>query len=286
MNCEVIIVDNDSHDDTSAVCQAVAATSRTPVRYIAEPRRGQARARNSGISASRGDIILFTDDDVHPPAEWLDAMCRPIATGAAHAVAGGVRIALGLERDWMGPLHRAWLAENTGPPASAGGFEMVGANMAFSREVLERVPEFDPNLGPGALGFGDDAHFSRALKAAGYRLAFVPTYVEHHFEESRLTRESFIAAAIGRGRSAAYLAHHWEHRAISFPRLRLAKHRANLNFERRRRGGVPEREGMQSWEMHALWSVSFFQQFLVERVKPRRYPRGSANSQGKTELST
>ena len=215
--------------------------------------------------------MLFTDDDVIPPADWITAMCRPILSGEAHAVAGGVRIPPSLERPWMEPLHRAWLAENVGTPGNVDGAELVGANMTFSRIVLSRVPGFDPNLGAGALGFGEDVLFARAIKRVGFRLVFAPVFVDHFFDESRLRWSSFADAARKRGRSAAYLAHHWEGRQVTVPALRLAKRRMMLAYMRYRRGRPEKQEGIPTWEMHALWSISFFEQYLVERRKPRNY---------------
>jgi hypothetical protein len=62
------------------------------------------------LAEVKGDIFLFTDDDVRPTENWVEGMCRPIVEGKAHAVAGGVVLAPELERPWMTLMHRAWLA--------------------------------------------------------------------------------------------------------------------------------------------------------------------------------
>lgn len=131
---------------------------------------------------SKGDILLFTDDDVRPEHVWIPTMCAPIAEGRADAVAGGIEIAAHLRREWMEGFHRDFLASTEAlDPGSIGA--MIGANCAFSRSVLNKVPAFDPELGPGALGFCDDVLFSRQLVNAGYRLTAVFDYpVTHHFD--------------------------------------------------------------------------------------------------------
>jgi glycosyltransferase involved in cell wall biosynthesis len=60
---EVLVVDNNSRDDTPAV---VAQCQREwpRLRYVHEPRQGLSHARNLGIAHASGDILLFTDDDV------------------------------------------------------------------------------------------------------------------------------------------------------------------------------------------------------------------------------
>src|SRR5262245_48553854 len=68
---ELLIVDNNCTDDT---CQIVEAFRLSlPVRRAIEDRQGLAHARNRAVTESRGDILLFTDDDVRFGPCWLAA---------------------------------------------------------------------------------------------------------------------------------------------------------------------------------------------------------------------
>src|ERR1700691_4968336 len=69
LKVELIVVDNGSVDDPRAV--ACAPRQTWPAKYIFEPVAGQTAARNTGIAAASGDVIVFTDDDVRPDAVWL-----------------------------------------------------------------------------------------------------------------------------------------------------------------------------------------------------------------------
>ena len=69
---EVIVVDNNSPDDTRAVVQAAAASFPVPLRYLFEREQGRSPALNCGIRAAAGAIIVTTDDDVRVPADWLN----------------------------------------------------------------------------------------------------------------------------------------------------------------------------------------------------------------------
>lgn len=274
---ELIVIDNGSEDATAEVIRAAPLPQLTP-RYISEPRRGQCHARNAGLAAATGDIILFTDDDVRLPSNWLEGMCAPILQGQAQGVAGGIRFAPHLQREWMQPLHRGWLASTA--DSSAADVHLIGANMAFAREVLHKVPAFDVELGPGALGFGDDTLFSRQLQQAGYNVvAAHDIEVEHHFEASRLTRQGFLQAAQARGKSGAYVGYHWEHQNFTVPALRLTKARFMLNLGRALRP-VRMSEGIPLWEMHAIWSVHFFRQYLHERKRPHNYEKYGLKKRG------
>jgi len=275
MPTELLVVDNASTDVTAEVV-ASCHLPNMPVRYIHEPRRGKGYAYNTGMAAARGEVFLFTDDDVRPPKNWIEGMCGPILRGEADAVAGGVTIAPHLERAWFSPTQRGWLAELKHPrwERMSQAF-LVGANMAFSRNVLEKVPAFDPELGPGATGFGDDGLFGLQLQGAGFSVYATPeANVEHHFAEDRLLRRNFLSIAQRMGRTDAYLAHHWQHRPITLPHLRLVKHWLHLTLLRIiKRKECHSVEGMPAWEMVLLQKVSLYRQYLIERKRLRTYKK-------------
>ena len=96
---EIVVVDNGSTDHTQAVVLelvgllgATAPHGRFELRYVVEPLPGQAHARNRGMAEARGDLLLWTDDDVRVPTSWIVEMTRPLRCGDADAVAGEVKI--------------------------------------------------------------------------------------------------------------------------------------------------------------------------------------------------
>lgn len=208
MELDVLVVDNGSTDHTKEVVGDARAAWKN-VRLELETQQGVANARTKALHLAKGEIILWTDDDVTVPADWIDGMTRPILQGELDAVAGGVRLGKGLERSWMGTCHRSWLASSEGLDPKKPG-RMIGANMAFHRRVLAKVDRFDSQLGPGALGMGEETLFSYQLESAGFRLgAALDVVVEHDFDEGRLNRVSFERIAKAMGRSEAYIAYHW-----------------------------------------------------------------------------
>lgn len=264
---ELLIVDNASTDNTAQVVRECVLPNM-PVRSVFEPRSGLCRARNIGMAAAAGRVLLFTDDDLRFPPDWIAGMAGPILRTEADAVAGGVRFAPHLERSWMTAQHRAWLA-GTDDILPHSPSRMVGANMAFGRHVLEKVPAFDTELGAGALGPGDESLFSFQLLGARYRLVSAfETPVEHHFDPARLSPDTFRIVARRTGRGLAYLHYHWWHRDVTVPRLRLWKSRLLLSACPR---DWPYAEGLSPREMHQLLWVGYFEQMLRERSRPRQY---------------
>lgn len=271
--CELVVVDNGSTDNTTQVVQN-AQIPDIAVRYVEESRRGLSNARNCGLSATRGRVILFTDDDIRPPFDWIERMSAPILDGDFHAVAGGVRLAPHLDKEEMEPLHRTWLASTQYLKPDELD-RMVGANMAFGREVLERVPVFDSELGAGALGFGEESLFSRQLLQAGFRLKpALEVCVEHHFDASRLARVHLTDAAKRRGRVSAYTKHHWEHTRISNSLYRLARAVLRLAWWRLRRAQELKTALLApAWELSMIWEISLYRAYLSERRRPQKYKK-------------
>ncbi|WP_263784460.1 glycosyltransferase family 2 protein [Salinibacter grassmerensis] len=281
---ELIVVDNGSTDETAEVIRATSAESM-PLRRVTEPTPGVARARNAAIQHAEGRLLLWLDDDVRVPGNWLHCMTRPILETEADAVAGTVELPSHLERTWMQPFHRTALA-STESIDSETPQNIISANMAFDRAVLADVPGFDPELGPGSqVGALEDTLFSWQLRSAGYRIGRVTkTAVEHHFDEQRLTRDAFIRAAIARGKSLAYIRYHWLHYSQEdwthqshayevwrHPQLILAKRLTDWTVQRWLHWFKARPAPIERREFWTLLNAYSLRQYLRERTRPRHY---------------
>jgi hypothetical protein len=219
-------------------------------------------------------MVLFIDDDVRPSPGWLAGICEPMTQNGPCAVAGGVKLAPGLLRPWMTHMHRCWLASSEWLDAESPQ-SMVGANMGFRREVLRRVPGFDPELGPGALGFGDETLFASQLLEAGFPIVGrLEVCVEHHFDPLRLKRESWLQAAVKRGNAMAYRGHHWEHWGCKLGWLRLLWISGQLAAWRRRSPAASaDEEGCGEQELNLVLRQALYRAHLREGKRPRNYSR-------------
>lgn len=270
MRAELLVVDNGSTDETRAV---VSQSDIGPIeiRYIHEPCPGLSHGRNSGLRESRGGMILFTDDDIRPPTNWVEEMTRPILDGQAEAVCGGVEIAPHLLRPWMTTLHRCLLA-STEWLEKPQNVSMVGANMSFVRHVLDKVPAFDTELGSGALGSCEELLFSKQLIAAGYRIRkCLHSRVMHHFDPARLKRGSWLRAVRQMGASHAYIGHHWEHWPCKLTRFRLLV--SGFTMHSRSQPGRENEEGCPESELKRHMNHSLLKAHASESSRPRNYER-------------
>jgi glycosyltransferase involved in cell wall biosynthesis len=268
---EVIVVDNASTDGTATVA-AESWNSNVPFKVVREPRLGLSNARNRALRESKGELICFIDDDTRPADHWLKELCGIASTHAADAFAGNVILPPALCRPWMTALHRSRLA-STERLSRERPAQMFGANMAFFRHVLERVPQFDPELGNGALGFGEDSLFSLQLLQAGYRILFAErAIVEHFFEPGRLARPNWLRMARNKGRSRAYIEYHWNHEILERVMRRFL--RSMVDLAHWRIGHLRDwifPEGCSDSEMQLVQASSYLQQFRREMRRKRNY---------------
>jgi len=70
LKVELIIVDNNSSDDTSEIISQYN-NSHICKKYLFEPQQGKSYALNSAIESAKGNFIFFTDDDVNVSPQWL-----------------------------------------------------------------------------------------------------------------------------------------------------------------------------------------------------------------------
>ena len=271
---EVIVVDNASTDDTAQVVQG-AGLRNMIVKYVFESRAGKSHALNAGLAQARGDIILFTDDDVFVAEDWVEQLASPLLSGEFDAVTGQTTLSSHLMRSWLTPMQRWWLASSNDAQPWNGVRELIGANMAFRRSVLEKVRGFDSELGPGALGLGEDTLFGWQLVEAGLKVGYAPqAKAVHQLDSSRLQRVKWLSEARKHGRTDAYLCYHWEHTDMRSPRIKAMLYGAKLSLRRLLQSPPSlNQEGCPPWEMSYVLQIEKCRQFCLERKRPRNYRR-------------
>ncbi len=211
---EVIVVDNNSPDDTRAVVEGAAAAFPVPLRYAFEREQGRSAALNRGFSLATGDIVVTTDDDVRVAPDWLDHIARGFETLKCDYVGGRV-LPLWESRPprWLPTTNgQLWaviaLLDYGSAPLRYGRRVPLGVNMAIRRGALERVGGFDPRIGrkAGTLLGQEVREWCLRAHAAGLVGYYVPDIVvQHLIPADRLTKRYFRRWFYWRGISRAML---------------------------------------------------------------------------------
>lgn len=191
---EVIVADNGSTDATRAVAAAFSS-GRVPVRVVeAGARPGINHARNAGVLAGTGELILCCDcDDMIAPG-WLAAMWEAAHAGA-HLV-GGALVRVEADGRLAAVQSDSLLDYLRFLPWPAG------ANCGFTRAAYDVVGGFDESY----RGGGDETDFFWRAQLAGFRLAFVPDAKIRYVARPTLRSRWRQQRAYGRSHVALYAA--------------------------------------------------------------------------------
>ncbi len=196
-DAETIVVDSSPDEATADIVQrfAFARLERADQRMLPQA------ARNQGAAIARGELLVFTDPDVYPAADWLERLV------AAHRQTGAIVVGAiaCFGRRWLDTgahlcKFSPWLP--AGPPRPTD--MSPTANMLIARSTFASLGGF-----PGEVFQGDAVLAWRAL-GSGWRIWFEPRAVVRHHHLTAV--RAFVGERFERGRDLGFLrAAHWGH---------------------------------------------------------------------------
>lgn len=190
---EVVFVDDGSTDDTQEIL------AKFPwVRNIRQKNMGLSYARNVGMQAATGEIIVYTDSDCEADEDWLYYVALTL-TRSRHVGVGGPNLI---------PDEGSWVADCVGLSPGGPTHVMIddrtaehvpGCNMAFYRWAALEINGFDPQF----RSAGDDVDFIWRLQHHGYSIGFAPAAQVWHYR--RNTVKAYLKQQRGYGTAEAML---------------------------------------------------------------------------------
>ena len=207
LSWELVVVDNNSTDNTRAVVEEFGWTSGLKVQYVFEGQQGLAHARNAGVRAAKGEIIAFTDDDVYPQPNWLAVIWREFTADPSLQVISG-RVELLNPADLPITIRRQ--SKRVVFQSLTDSFNvMVGCNAAVRRALFDRIGCFDVDLGTGSrFESAEDSDFFFRAWRSGAKLVYEPSLFVFH-DHGRRTQSAGVKVRRGYavGRGAFYAKH-------------------------------------------------------------------------------
>lgn len=213
----IIIVDNGSTDDTSCIIESFR--DKLSFTLLHEPVPGKNRALNCGRPFIEGDLVVFTDDDVIVPPDWLIKWCEAGEAFPETGVFSGA-----IKPHWL-KRPDPWVLEEIDPSMV---FALTGAShiegeippaLVFGPNMMIRAPlvhknAFDESVGPDGTqnyAMGSERELNTRLWQQGARCRFVPDVsVAHIIREKQVRREWMVQRYFrfgrghGRDRRAKY----------------------------------------------------------------------------------
>ena len=195
---EVVVVDNNSTDDTPEKLREFAENSELVVRYVKEKKQGLSHARNRGVAEAQGRYLHFTEDDEIADKDLIREIYGTFKTYKCDCVGGRIYLKLEdemprwLTKDLWGFLGYLNYGDNT--------LQMdeqrypFGGNMTFSREVFDRIGLFNVSLGRkgNQLFGGEEVDFFRRLLSSGSKGVYQPKAIAYHIVNKLRLRKNYF----------------------------------------------------------------------------------------------
>lgn len=210
LNIELLVIDNNSKDQTKAVVQKYKESNdEIFIRYLKEEKQGLSFARNRGINEAKGDCIVFLDDDIRA-TEFLIPAWVSFFKSYPSAVAAGGKIHVQFDDTrpkWMShfllPLLGYHDLGNNFKRYPKNKFPF-GGNMGFKKSVFDDVGYFNTELGrkgtsPGAK---EEKELFQRIRNHNKEIFYLPeALLYHRVNAKRLTVDAIRNQAIGLGKS-------------------------------------------------------------------------------------
>lgn len=209
---EILVVNNNSGDGTDTVCEIFSKTNpQMQFRWVNEPRQGLSFARNKAAKEAGAEVILYIDDDVCLPNDFVRNAIIYLDKRESTLCAGG-RIFVSFDDmdkqpDWipqelmpMFGLHDLGRHDCFYPP---GNFPR-GGNMMIRKNVFDAFGYFDTHLGRSGkqlLGSEEKAFFDRIRKNGVQLHYWAGMQLIHRIGNERLEKEYLKKQSIGIGHS-------------------------------------------------------------------------------------
>jgi glycosyltransferase involved in cell wall biosynthesis len=185
---ELVIVNNNCTDDTDLVVNRYI--DKLPIVYLTEREQGLSKARNTALAISRGEFILFTDDDVKPAEEWISAYWFAYIKKSEGYFFGGPVVSefeIGEpDPELLKFATQSVSGLNFGKKEKViERWYFIGPNWACPRSILDSVGGFDVTKGlnpaSGKVIVGEEIDLMNRLREAGMQAFYVPMAKLLHF---------------------------------------------------------------------------------------------------------
>ena len=207
---EIIVVDNNSTDDTPEVVEECNRKGKKEVIYVKEPEIGLHNARHAGAKGAKGVILAYVDDDVICDPNWLSELVKPYADPEVGCVGGKILPKWEAEPpEWVKCFPPWYLSLTDQGEKIKESQDIIGCNFSIRKSLLFEVGGFNPDaFGDKKLiwyrGDGENG-LLRKVYNANRKIIYTPSAIVWHvIIKNRLTLDYFKKRAFMEGISASF----------------------------------------------------------------------------------
>ena len=207
---EILIIDNNSSDNTAQVIDHCAQETDIPIHYVHEPVQGIPHARNRAIEESlQNRYMAFIDADELPGEKWLISAMHGLQELKAECVGGEISLDLPHRPEWLSDSLLPFLGQvkhgdnpfqikDRSTPVWSG-------NVAYRTSIFEEGLRFDAryNRKGKGVGGGSDGIMFRTLLEGKNIIRYEPEmHITHYIPDEKLTRRYFLKLHFLAGKKA------------------------------------------------------------------------------------
>ena len=202
----ILIIDNNSTDHTQELVESFK-DKFTDIRIVLENNQGLSHARNRALKECRTEWLAFLDDDAKAHPDWVETILQTIEKGDFDGFGGPY---------YAWPHYGAaprWLPEDFGTYESPQGYGLLkgdtyipGGNSVLYCDAARSIGKFSTELGMNGnrCGYGEETQFFERMRAAGYRMGYVPQMkIDHCVLPYKYTLRWQMRSAFEYGKAAA-----------------------------------------------------------------------------------
>jgi glycosyltransferase involved in cell wall biosynthesis len=201
---QLVIVNNNSSDNTDSIIEAFIKESSIPVRSLMEREPGSSAAKNRGWQATDSEYLAFIDDDCYPAENFIDSVLDTFKENPSAGFIGGQ--VLLFDKTDLPITIQTWNKPIEFSPRSVIATGVIhGANFAFRRTALIAAKGFDVRFGAGRKYFCEDVDVMAEVLRLGWRGTYNPSVVVFHHHQRKLqTDADKLMRGYDKGRGAFY----------------------------------------------------------------------------------
>lgn len=204
LSFELVVIDNNSTDDTFAVISNHAQNSKIPMRWARETQKGTGAARNTGAAVATADILVYLDDDCYPAEDFVDQYQIVFARQPELGFVGG-RVELFDPNAQPITVLRSTQERFFAAQQRLLAGEIISANMGIRREALMSVQGWDELFGAGTDFPCEDLDVAARILAQGWQGKYDPRpMVSHDHERNSRAEAEILMNYYDAGRGAFY----------------------------------------------------------------------------------
>ncbi len=189
LDWEIIAADNADNTETKRIIERFKDS--LPITYLLETKPGKNSALNSALPTAKGELIIFTDDDIIAESDWLIEMWEGAKRWPDYMIFGGRIIANwpSITPSWgkdhplnmsLFALHDPYDKEK---PYEVNHILPYGPNMAIRKKIFDQGYKYNPDVGPTnriTYKMGSETELLKRLMADGFVPVFLPNCIVGH----------------------------------------------------------------------------------------------------------